>query len=87
MKINVRWTMDKKKEKLFSHSISSLFRNVLYNLKILKLLKYNNVEVYISNYNFSVVGVGDSIKVAKYKVTINLHNMIHECSLFKRGPT
>ena len=44
--------MDKKKEKLFSHSISSLFR-IVYNLKILKLSKHNNVEVYISNYNIS----------------------------------
>ena len=46
--------MDKKKEKLFSHSISSLFK-IVYNLKILKLSKNNNVKVYISNCNISVL--------------------------------
>ena len=51
--------MDKKKEKLFSHSISSLFRNV-YNPKILKLSKHNNVDVNISNYNFSVLVMATS---------------------------
>ena len=45
------------------------------------------MEVYISNYYFSVLVLATPLKVAKYKVTINLHNMIHECSLFERGPT
>ena len=45
---------------------------------------YNTIHFKLLLFGF---GDGDFIKVAKYKLTINLHNMIHECSLFKRGPT
>ena len=45
---------------------------------------YNTIHFKLLLFGF---GDGNSIKVAKYKVTINLHNMIHKCSLFERGPT